>query len=78
MGHELAADAAFGPLIISPPHALRVDSMSDTGVAIKVLGDTQPVRQWEVMGELRRRLIRAFLEENVRVPFPPHVVAGGQ
>ena len=49
--------------------------MSDTGVAIKVLGDTQPVRQWEVTGELRRRLIRAFLEENVRVPFPPHVVA---
>ena len=49
--------------------------MSDTGVAIKVLGDTQPVRQWEVTGELRRRLIRAFLEENVRVAFPAHVVA---
>jgi hypothetical protein len=28
-------------------------------------------------GELRRRLIRAFLEENVRVPFPPHVVVTG-
>jgi hypothetical protein len=27
------------------------------------------------MGELRKRLIRAFLQENVRVPFPPHVVA---
>jgi len=25
--------------------------------------------------KLRRRLIRAFLDENVRVPFPPHVVA---
>ena len=75
MGRELAADPQFEPLIISPPHALRVESMSDTGVAIKVLGDTQPVSQWEVTGELRRRLIRAFLEENVRVPFPPHVVA---
>ena len=49
--------------------------MPDTGVAIKVLGDTQPVRQWKVTGELRRRLIRAFLQENVRVPFPPHMVA---
>ena len=75
VGRELAADPQFEPLIISPPHALRVESMSDTGVAIKVLGDTQPVSQWEVTGELRRRLIRAFLEENVRVPFPPHVVA---
>jgi len=76
VGRELASDPQFEALIISPPHALRVESMSDTGVAIKVLGDTQPVSQWEVTGELRRRLIRAFLEENVRVPFPPHVVAG--
>jgi hypothetical protein len=27
------------------------------------------------MGELRKRLIRAFLDEGIRVPFPPHVVA---
>ena len=53
-----------------------MESLPDTGVAIKVLGDTQPVSQWEVTGELRRRLIRAFLQENVRVPFPPHVVVG--
>ena len=39
-------------------------------MANKVLGDTQTVSQWEVTGELRRRLIRAFPEENVRVPFP--------
>jgi hypothetical protein len=33
------------------------------------------VRDWLLThGLLRRRLIRAFLEENVRVPFPPHVV----
>jgi small conductance mechanosensitive channel len=76
VGRELAADSGFGSKIISPPHALRVDSMSDTGVAIKVLGETQPVSQWEVTGELRRRLIRAFVEENVRLPYPPHVVAG--
>jgi len=75
VGRELAADPQFAALIISPPRALRVESMSDTGVAIKVLGDTQPVSQWEVTGELRRRLIRAFLDENVRVPFPPHVLA---
>jgi len=46
-------------------------------VAIKVLGDTQPVRRWEVTGELCRRLVRAFLGENVRVPYPPHVVVAG-
>jgi small conductance mechanosensitive channel len=75
VGRELAADAEFGPLILTAPQVLRVDAFGESGIAIKVLGDTEPIRQWEVMGELRKRLIRAFLEEGVRVPFPPHVVA---
>ena len=75
VGRELAADAEFGPLILKAPQVLRVEAFGESGIAIKVLGDTEPIRQWEVMGELRKRLIRAFLEEGVRVPFPPHVVA---
>jgi small conductance mechanosensitive channel len=74
VGRELAADAEFGPLILTAPQVLRVDAFGESGIAIKILGDTEPIRQWEVMGELRRRLIRAFLEESIRVPFPPHVV----
>jgi small conductance mechanosensitive channel len=74
VGRELAADAEFGPLILKAPQVLRVDAFGEFGIAIKILGDTEPMRQWEVMGELRRRLIRAFLEEGIRVPFPPHVV----
>jgi small-conductance mechanosensitive channel len=35
----------------------------------------EPIRQWDVMGELRKRLIHAFLEEGVHVAFPPHVIA---
>jgi small conductance mechanosensitive channel len=75
VGRELATDPEFGPLILKAPQVLRVDAFGEFGIAIKVLGDTEPMRQWEVMGELRRRLIRAFLEEGIRVPFPPHVVA---
>jgi len=75
VGRELAADAEFGPLILKAPQVLRVEAFGESGIAIKVLGDTEPIRQWEVMGELRKRLVRAFLEEGIRVPFPPHVVA---
>jgi small-conductance mechanosensitive channel len=75
VGRELAADAEFGPLILKAPQVLRVEAFGESGIAIKVLGDTEPIRQWEVMGELRKRLIHAFLEEGIRVPFPPHVVA---
>ena len=73
VGNEMAADAEFGPLIIKAPQVLRVDAFEDSGIAIKILGDTEPIRQWEVMGELRRRLKKAFDEEGIEIPFP-HVV----
>jgi len=73
VGNELAADGEFGPLIIKPPQVLRVDAFEDSGIAIKILGDTEPIRQWEVMGELRKRLKKAFDEEGIEIPFP-HVV----
>jgi len=73
VGNELAADAEFGPLILKAPQVLRVDAFEDSGIAIKILGDTEPIRQWEVMGELRRRLKKAFDEEGIEIPFP-HLV----
>ncbi|MFQ5860675.1 MAG: mechanosensitive ion channel family protein [Dehalococcoidia bacterium] len=70
VGEELAQDPYYGPLITQPPKALRVDAFEDSGIAIKVLGETRPIRQWEVMGELRLRLKKAFDQEGIEIPFP--------
>jgi small-conductance mechanosensitive channel len=70
VGQQMAKDPDFGPLILTPPRALRVDGFGDSGIEIKILGETQPIRQWDVMGELRKRLKRAFDEEGIEIPFP--------
>ena len=74
VGEELAADDDWKAVIITPPRSLRVDSFGDSGIDIKILGDVQPIRQWEVMGELRRRLKRRFDEEGIEIPFPHRVM----
>jgi small-conductance mechanosensitive channel len=74
VGEELAKDPDFGPLILTPPRALRVDAFGDSGIEIKILGETQPIRQWDVMGELRKRLKRAFDEEGIEIPFPHRTI----
>ncbi len=74
VGREMAADPVFGPMIIKPPEVLRVDAFEDSGIAIKILGDTEPIKQWEVMGELRKRLKQAFDEEGIEFPFPHRVI----
>jgi moderate conductance mechanosensitive channel len=70
VGKELAEDPQWAPAIISPPRAIRVDKLGDSGIEIKVLGDTKPIRQWDVMGELRLRLKRAFDKEGIEIPWP--------
>jgi small conductance mechanosensitive channel len=67
VGRELAADAAYKRLITQAPHVERVDAFKDSGVSLKVLGVTKPMRQWEVMGELRRRLKKAFDAEHIEL-----------
>lgn len=64
----------LAPLILEPPHVLRVDDFQDSGIAIKILGKTKPIKQWDVTGELRRRLKKAFDEEGIEIPFPHRVV----
>ncbi|MEE8158450.1 MAG: mechanosensitive ion channel family protein [Dehalococcoidia bacterium] len=77
VGAELAEDPEFGPLITDPIKPLRVDNFGESGIAIKVLGETKPIQQWTVAGEFRRRLKRAFDEEGIEIPFPHRTLYWG-
>lgn len=73
-GRELAADPAFSEAIISPPQFLRVNEFADSAIIVKILGDTKPLKQWEVAGEFRKRLKLAFDREGIEIPFPQTVI----
>ena len=70
VGEELANDADYGPLIRQAPRVERVDGFMDSSIDIIVLGVTEPIQQWAVTGELRRRLKAAFDAEGIVIPFP--------
>ena len=70
VGNELAADEYFSKLIKTPPQVLRVQNFGDSGIDIRILGDVRPMMQWEVTGELRKRLKKAFDEEGIEIPWP--------
>ena len=70
IGKEMAEDPYWGELILGAPHVLRVDAFEDSGIALKILGETKPIRQWDVMGELRRRIKKVFDEEGIEIPWP--------
>jgi small-conductance mechanosensitive channel len=67
---EMAEDPKWKPDFITPPAVVRVNKLGDSGIDIKVLGDTKPGRQWDVMGELRLRIKNTFDEKGIEIPWP--------
>ncbi|MBK5210064.1 MAG: mechanosensitive ion channel family protein [Flavobacteriaceae bacterium] len=74
VGNTLAQDAQFKEFIIKAPQFLRVNNFADSSVMLKILGETLPLKQWEITGELRKRLKIAFDKEGIEIPFPQRVI----
>jgi small-conductance mechanosensitive channel len=70
VGKELAEDPDWASKILSPPQVLRIDSLGDSGIDIKILGETKSMEQWAITGELRLRLKKVFDEEGIEIPWP--------
>ncbi len=74
VGKELAEDSEWKEHVLKPPQFLRVDDFGDSAIIIKILGETKPIKQWDVTGELRKRLKIAFDKEGIEIPFPQRVI----
>lgn len=73
-GKELASDSQWKEFIIQPPQFLRVEDFSDSAIILKILGETIPLKQWDITGELRKRIKIAFDKRGIEIPFPQRVI----
>lgn len=71
---EFADDPKWKDDIIKTPEVIGVDDFADSAIIIKVLGDTKPMRQWDAMRELRKRIKIVFDKEGIEIPFPHRVI----
>jgi len=74
VGEDMANDPVWSSVIIKAPAFLRVESFADSAIIIKILGETLPIKQWDVAGELRKRLKIAFDKAKIEIPFPQRVI----
>jgi len=57
---EVSEDPNWQKKVIEPPEILGVENFSEQGVVIRVWVKTEPLKQWEVAREFRRRVKTAF------------------
>ena len=77
IGESLANDPYFGEMIIEAPKVLRLNSFDDSAITIKILGVCKPLTQWEIKGEMNRRIKERFDEEGIEIPFPHQTIYWG-
>ena len=67
---DLRSDPDYGNVILGPIEVFGVDDFRESEVTIKARLRTQPIQQWTVGREYRRRLKKAFDAEGIEIPFP--------
>lgn len=71
-GERLAAE--LPEAVLEPTEVLGVNQLRESGVTLRTLTKTAPGRQWEVGREFRRRIVLAFRNAGIEIPFPQRVV----
>lgn len=70
VGDELRQDEEYKHKIIEDLEIFGVDKFESSAVIIKARLKTQPIEQWGVGREYRRRLKNKFDSVNIQIPFP--------
>jgi len=68
VGVALQADPEWADRVLEPPTALRVETLGDLGMSIKVTGKVRAGEQWNANGEVRRRILAAFAANDIDLP----------
>ena len=61
-------------LVLESIEVKGIEVLSPSGFIIRTLTKTAPGAQWEVARELRRRILIAFREAGIEIPYPQRVV----
>jgi small conductance mechanosensitive channel len=73
IGTELSRSQDWQEKIVEPPEVLGVEDFSSNGITIRVWIKTQPLQQWNVGREFRRRLKLALDSEGIEIGVPQQI-----
>lgn len=74
IGKELSKDPDWKEFILQPPGFLRVENLEESFFIVKITGETQALKQWDVTGELRKRILITFKKEGIEIPFQQRII----
>lgn len=74
VGEDMFNDDNWSEIVLEPAYMMRVEDFADSAIIVKIVCKTAPIHQWEVKGEILKRLHKAFNKEGIEIPFPQRVL----
>lgn len=71
---EMQHDPEWSEQILETPRVLGVDNFGERGPIIRIWIKTQPLKQWDVAREFRRRLKTNFDSAGISIPLPQQAI----
>ncbi|MBD2440401.1 mechanosensitive ion channel family protein [Nostoc sp. FACHB-110] len=71
---EMDQDPKWQQQIVETPQVLGIDNFGDRGLIIRVWIKTQPLKQWDVAREYRRRLKITLDQAGIAIPVPQQAI----
>lgn len=68
---EVAKDT---PAVVEGPLVLGIADITEAAVVFRLRARTEPMRQWDVEREIRRRVKLVFDREGIHTPYPRTVI----
>jgi small conductance mechanosensitive channel len=68
VGEAMKADPEWADRILEPIAPMRVETLGELGMSIRLTGKVRAGEQWNAGGEVRRRILAAFAAEGIQPP----------
>ena len=63
--------------ILEGPSIVGVTDLAEYGVKLRIVAKTQPMDQWSLEREIRKKVKETLDKENIEIPYPRIVISGG-
>lgn len=60
--------------IVDGPNILGISDLGEYGIELTIVAKTNPMEQWGIEREIRKRVKEAFDRENIEIPYPKRVI----
>lgn len=64
--------------ILEGPSIVGVTDLAENGVVLRIVAKTQPMDQWSLEREIRKKAKETLNREDIEIPYPRIVIVGGK